>query len=139
MTAAAAASTCCAVVFAAIGRTRLSWFESIIVSDAFVVPMTAPLAAPSAFAAKNDVGGTPTMVATPDRVAASASSSAFEPTEGPNAPLRVNNNGEVWLGRGGRDSWGFEGKVDETETGRVLFLAVGGGEWVHSAQDSLGV
>lgn len=39
-------------------------------------------------------GVVPTMVATPDRVVTS-SSSAFEPTEGPNAPLRVNNNGEV--------------------------------------------
>lgn len=72
-------------------------------SDAFVAPFTAP-AAPAAFAGKASLGGgsngarpaagiATTMVATPDRVV--TSSSAYEPTEGPNAPLRVNNNGEV--------------------------------------------
>lgn len=62
-------------------------------SDAFVVPMSAP----SAFGASGvrPAGTTTTMVATPDKVV--TSSSAYQPTEGPNAPLRVNNNGEVCL------------------------------------------
>ncbi|CAM9449700.1 unnamed protein product, partial [Ectocarpus sp. 13 AM-2016] len=77
--------------------TVLGSLISASVSDAFVVPMMAPRGAPSAFAAENKVGGTPTMVATPDRVSTAASSSAFEPTKGPNAPLRVNNNGQAWV------------------------------------------
>jgi len=74
------------------------------VSDAFVAPFTAPPAlstsTPKATfggsgssAARPASGIATTMVATPDKVV--ASSSAYEPTEGPNAPLRVNNNGEV--------------------------------------------
>ncbi|CAM9413552.1 unnamed protein product [Ectocarpus sp. 4 AP-2014] len=77
--------------------TVLGSLISASVSDAFVVPMMAPRGPPYAFAAKNKVGGPPTMVATPDRVSTSASSSAFEPTEGPNAPLRVNNIGQAWV------------------------------------------
>ncbi|CAM9410946.1 unnamed protein product [Ectocarpus sp. 6 AP-2014] len=77
--------------------TVLGSLISVSVSDAFVVPMMSPPGGASAFAAKNKVGGTPTMVATPDRVSTSASSSAFEPTKGPNAPLRVNNKGKAWV------------------------------------------
>ncbi len=83
----------------------MPWIHHVTVADAFVAPM---MPAPSAFAGNANIntagsgsgagvvrpaGVVPTMVATPDRVV--TSSSAFEPTEGPNAPLRVNNNGEV--------------------------------------------
>lgn len=69
------------------------------VSNAFVGPM-APVAGPTSnFATGSDrlpasLRARTTMVAAPDRIV--TPTSAFEPTEGPNAPLRINNNGGVW-------------------------------------------
>ncbi|CAN0330769.1 unnamed protein product [Ascophyllum nodosum] len=81
----------------------------VTVSEAFVAPRP-PLAglAPSSFASA--VGITPccapagvvtTMVAAPNSISAGATetragAAAYNPLDGPNAPLRSNNNGEVW-------------------------------------------